>query len=250
MELVAEVAAKLGSSKSAITAFAKALACSENDSRAMKATKALSESRIVDLISLKDRLERENLMLTKKNQVMAEELESGRAYIDKLVTEKGGRSGWSPRDEEYKNTISILKKQIRTGESMVSIALYQQAIGEARQSALQCKCKDQEILALRSNVGVLKESLEKCKADSILKSPKPVKISLNHESLSHGQFKFTQFHNPKKPLAPMPSLPQPVPIGNQAVRISAVKAAGGRAGLCAKLKKMRRPPIEDCKKEQ
>ena len=249
MELVAEVTAKLGSSKSAITAFAKALACSENDNRAMKATKALTESKIVDLKSLKDRLERENFMLTKKNQEMAEELESSRAYIDSLVTAKDGRSEWTSREEEYKRTIAILKKQIRTGESTVSIALYQHAIGEARQSALQCKSKDQEILALRSDVGDLKESLKKSKANSMLKMLKPVKISPNQQSLSHGQVKFTQYHTPHKPLAPVLPLLQPIPIGIQAMRMSAVKAAGGRAGLCAKLKKMRRSPTEDGKRE-
>jgi anthranilate/para-aminobenzoate synthase component I len=87
----------------------------------MQETKELTELRLADLKSLKNRLERENLLLTKQNQEMAQELESSRAYIDKLLATRDDEAQWNAREEDYKRTISVLKKQIRTGDSTVFI---------------------------------------------------------------------------------------------------------------------------------
>jgi len=241
-EIVNEVSTKLASSKSAIKAFAKALACSENDCRAMKETNASLELRMADLKSLSSRLERENLFLTKQNQQLAEELENSRLCIDNLLLKNDINKGWKLREEEYKRTIEVLKKQIRTSESVVSIALYQQAVGEARQKELKCREKEQEILILRSNIGALEDSLKNSKTDSKFRLLKLNKISPTNETCTHERAKVALYQTPKKTLAPVQPMPQPCSTGKQAVRITAVKAAGGRAGLCAKLKKMRRSP--------
>jgi hypothetical protein len=203
----------------------------------MQETKALTELRLADLQLLKNRLERENLLLTRQNQELAQELESSRAYIDNLLATRDDEVQWKAREEDYKRTISVLKKQIRTGDSTVSIALYQQAIGEARQHALKCQNNEQEILALRSNVGALKDSLKKAKADSKIRLIKLNKISPSNEH--HPQVQVAPFETPQKPFVPVSPPPS---TGKQAVRMTVLKAAGGRAGLYAKLKKMRRSP--------
>lgn len=102
------------------------------------------------------------MSLTKQIQDLTDELTSSRAYIDNLLGSKGEneRSGCEKREEEYKQTIRKLKTYVRQGENMISVALYQKAVNEARTRAKDCEACHREIDDLTSTVEKLENKLK------------------------------------------------------------------------------------------
>jgi hypothetical protein len=203
--------------------------------------------------SLHRRLERENDLLTKQVHEITEELERSRAYIDKLLKKKDhGNSDWESKEREYKQVINYLRAQVRGGEAVVSLAVYRKAMDEARARALECQDKRLEINAMTRKLNDLERRLNhgRCRVQTI-QTPPDVQLNVANlrkvtplPSPDHS----AENSNPNTPkstrmIKSKSVRPPPPPSPPVAYRISAVREAGGRAGLRAKLKNMRRSPL-------
>lgn len=194
------------------------------------------------------RMQRENESLTKQVRKLSDELEGSRAYIDDLLQRiHQGDDEWQMKEKEYEKAISNLKSQIRKGEPTVSFALYRKAVDEARARAIECQDKRLEITIMSRKVQALEKRLRD-RRPTIETRPTPpeARHSLPNRRkvtpASHVKpVESCELKTPnvatkhEKCDRPPPPLLTP--------RISALREAGGRAGLCAKLKQMRRSPL-------
>lgn len=220
------------------------------------------------------RLERENELLTKQVQELSTDLDCSRAYIDTLLQRNDDQSSeWKRKENQYKQVIGNLRSQIRGGEAVVSLALYKKAVDEARARAQECQDKRVEINTMTRRLNYLERRLidNTMRATQATWTPPeahaPIankrKVTLinaysdaedanmitpNSQSSMSAVAKTPNNVGPppvaKTPTSvrpPPPPLPPPTPP--VACRIAAVREAGGRAGLCAKLKEMRRSPL-------
>ena len=217
-----------------------------------------AKKRLHESNTLCRRLERENTLLTKQVQELSDELESSRSYIDKLLEQKVTENEWSSKEKEYKQIISNLRAQIRGGEAMVSLALYRKAVGEARARALECQEKKLELKDLSTRLRAMEQRLmgewphlkarqtpsDEQPADTIVRKVTPTSASSDENSYPftpNDAIASNVGKSVKKSSHPPPPPPPPPPPVSY--RISAVQKAGGRAGLCAKLKQMRGSPL-------
>ena len=185
------------------------------------------------------RLERENELLTKRIQELNDELESSRVYIDSLLQRRSRDDEWKKKEKEYKEIISNLKTQIRGGEAMVSLALYRKAVDEARARAIECQDKRLEINAMLRNAQALerhiKDDTAKMQSRSTPPEARPSRLNMRKVTptssmTSDENCKPKTPNNVDKATEEVRPPPQPT-----TPRMSAVREAGGRKGLCAKL---------------
>jgi len=195
------------------------------------------------------RLERENNRLTKQVHELSDELESSKAYIDHLLKRKDKADEWKAKEKEYKDIIGNLKAQMRSGEATVPLALYRKAVDEARARAIECQDKRFEVNAMSRKMQALEQRLKDDKpkiGPPGLTPPeaRPMRLNLRRVTpTSSGKPDETSTSTPKTPKVEHASndiRPPPLP---PTPRLSALREAGGRAGLCAKLKQMRRSPL-------
>ena len=198
------------------------------------------------------RLEQENDRLTKEVRKLSDELDRNIAYIDELSKRLNqGEQEWQKKETEYKATISSLKSQVRNGDATVSLALYRKAVDEARARATECQDTRVEMNTMSRKVQALELRLKEKNPPpppKIQTRPTPPEGRPSRQSLRKvtPTSSVTSIENcdPKTPKAmpnsansDRPPPPPPTP------RMSALREAGGRAGLCAKLKQMRRSPL-------
>lgn len=213
----------------------------------------MAEKRYEESQSLRCRLEGENELLTKQVQEITEELERSRAYIDKLLKKKEYNDiDWESKEREYKQVISNLRAQVRGGEAVVSLAVYRKAVDEARARALECQDKRLEINAMTRKLDDLERRLNhgRRRMQTIQTTPEvqPTVAGLRKVTPLPSPEPSTENSNPNTPkstrmMKSKSVRPPPAPSPPVAYRISAVREAGGRSGLRAKLKNMRRSPL-------
>ena len=204
----------------------------------------------VDALNSKCRsLEQENELLTKQIKDLSGELERTKAYVDSLLQQKDESEEWQSRESDYKEIISNLKAQVRSGEATVSLALYRKAVDEARARAIECQDKRLEINTMSRKLQALE--LKKDKLSSIETKPSPPETRPSRSNLRKvtptSSVKSDENNNANNTLTPKVEKtfssksvrPPPPPTP----RMSALREAGGRAGLYAKLKHMRRSPL-------
>jgi tetrahydromethanopterin S-methyltransferase subunit B len=198
-------------------------------------------------------LERENELLTEQVQEITEELERSRAYIDKLLKKKDySDSDWESKEREYKQVINNLRARVRGGEAVVSLAVYRKAVDEARARALECQDKRLAINVMTRKLNDLERRLNndrhKVQTSRTPLDVQPTRANLHKVAPLPSPVHSTENSNPNTPKSTRMSKsksvrPPPPPSPPVAYRISAVREAGGRAGLRAKLKHMRRSPL-------
>lgn len=206
----------------------------------------MAERRLGEANSHSRQLEREHDRLTKQVQNLSAELDKSKAYIDDLSKKiDRGDNEWQKKEKEYKATISSLKSQVRNGEATVSLSLYRKAVDEARVSAVECQDKRLEINTMSRKVQALEQRLKDKNRPTIHTKPTPPEARHSRLNLRKvtptSSVKPVENNNPKTPTAvtrsDRPPPPPPTP------RMSALREAGGRAGLAAKLKQLRRSPL-------
>jgi chromosome segregation ATPase len=162
-ELVRDVTRKLASSKAAVKAFAQAMASAEKDRFTLKEAHRLAQNRVTELKKMNERLKRENELLVQQNGSLQDQIH----YIETQASQQ--MADLKVRQDEHQHTIAVLRKQIRSSESSVSLALYQQAVAETRATQtelqetknhihqLELKMKEQYNRAMQEKDRVLKE---------------------------------------------------------------------------------------------
>lgn len=158
--LVRDISRKLASSRAAVKAFAQAMAGSEQDRHKLKEAHRLAVAQVAELKSLCEKVKRENALLTQQNETMTEELEQKTAFVNSLQLNHKDIASYKIREEEYKHTIALLRKQIRSGESVVSLSLYQKAVAEGKETLRRHKAKNEKVSALETNVASLQNELK------------------------------------------------------------------------------------------
>jgi chromosome segregation ATPase len=205
-----------------------------------------AKKQLQELSSQCRRLEREHNLLTRQVQELNDELESSKAYIAILLQSKDQSDEWQKKEKEYQNVISNLKAQVRSGEASVSLALYRKAVDESRARAVECQDKRLEINTMSRKLQVLEARLKEKRKIQTRASPpeaqssRPVnlrKVTPTSSANSNENYEPKTPSTVSKTQRDRPPPPPPTP------RISALREAGGRAGLCAKLKQMRRSPL-------
>jgi hypothetical protein len=190
-------------------------------------------------------LARENELLTKRIQELNDELESSRIYIDTLLQREGRDDKWQKKEKEYMEVISNLKAQVRSGEAMVSLALYRKAVDEARARAIECQDKRLEINTMSRKVQALEKQLKDDKSKMLPRSTppeaRPSRANMRKVTPT-SRVKSDEICAPKTPnnIGKTSMDVRPPPL---TPRLSAVREVGGRKALCAKLKQMRRSPL-------
>lgn len=179
-DLVRDVTRKLASSKAAVKAFAQAMASAEKDRYTLKEAHRLAQNRIAELAKMRERLQRENNLLVKQNATLAEKLEDTNSNVAELQVNQ----------EEYKHTIGLLRKQIRSTESSVSMKLYQQTVSESRASkrliqektatiqTLERQMKQQEKAMQQERQPTQARAVQEMQANQQLASPSPTKADV------------------------------------------------------------------------
>ena len=136
------------------------MAGSEQDRHKLKEAHRLAVTQVAELKSLSEKVKRENALLTQQNETMTEELEKKTAFVDSLQLNHKDIASYKIREEEYKHTIALLRKQIRSGESVVSLSLYQKAVAEGKETLRRHKAKSDKVSALETNVASLQNELK------------------------------------------------------------------------------------------
>lgn len=150
-DLVRNVSMKLASSKAAVKAFAQAMASAEHDRSKLKEAHRLAQTRVKELKTMNERLKRENELLTKQNASLNERLEDVQTQASTQVATLHNRQ------QEYQQTIALLKKQIRSSETSVSMAMYQRTATESKMAQKQLEEKTAHIQQLEKKLDVVQQ---------------------------------------------------------------------------------------------
>jgi hypothetical protein len=108
------------------------------------------------------RLERDNLQLTRELQHVSDELTASRAYADELMSSARAnqQKSWEKQEAVYKKVIRGLRQQLRTDETVVSMALYKSAVEEGRIKVRECEGHQENVSRMKSKVAQLEGQLK------------------------------------------------------------------------------------------
>jgi hypothetical protein len=108
------------------------------------------------------RLERDNLQLTRELQHVSDELTASRAYANEVVSSARAnqQKSWEKQEAVYKKVIRGLRQQLRTDETVVSMALYKSAVEEGRVKVRECEGHQENVSRMNSKVAQLERQLK------------------------------------------------------------------------------------------
>ena len=143
-----------------------------------EAKKAIQERDEVEMqmnetMQMNLKLSKENQKLCKRINELRAEVKSSRAYIDKLLrtSHDTNAEDWERHEQQYKQVIQNLRKQIRKQDTVVSLDLYKLEKGKVREKTTQLRVAESTIDDLQAKVAQLE--LEKGKmTDATFKTPK------------------------------------------------------------------------------
>ena len=117
----------------------------------------VAEVQMNEAIQLNQKLALENQKLCRKIQELRAEVKSSRAYIDKLLRTSNDTKveDWEKHEQQYKQVIQNLRKQIRKQDTVVSIDLYKLEKGKVREKASQLRVAENTIDDLQAKVAEL-----------------------------------------------------------------------------------------------
>ena len=150
-DLIRNVTLKLASSKAAVKAFAQAMASAEKDRSTLREAHHLAQSRIKELKYMNERLKRENELLRQQNSNLQDRFDESHAQTSTKMT------GMQNQLQEYQETISLLRKQIRSSESSISLSLYQQTVAESRATQRKLEEKIAQVERLEQKIVVVQQ---------------------------------------------------------------------------------------------
>lgn len=129
-----------------------------------EAKKAIQQRDVIevqmnDAIQLNQKLALENQTLNRKIQELRAEVKSSRAYIDKLLrtSRDTKEEDWEKNEQQYKQVIQNLRKQIRKQDTVISIDLYKAEKDKVREKATQLRVAESTIDGLHSKVAELQQ---------------------------------------------------------------------------------------------
>ena len=236
----------------------KALCIAENRLKEEIASKESIEAQYGNLVNENKYLIEENRGLTNEVNHYRQNLEKAREYEEKIRNElemviRDNKSTKieiqqlrEERDEIerlYQSQMDQLRAQLAAKDNSISIDLYRKAVNAARKLQEDLRTKNAEIKELQAQFGYKsKNSARKHDKQTLWKSPRKspkTKISSVH-NISIKSTEEKSHRNSYQLSHPTTEAPQnPSFHINSSSRVAAVRAAGGRAGLAAKLKKTR-----------
>jgi len=115
------------------------------------------EAQMNDAMQLNQKLANENQRLSKKIQELRAEVKSSRAYIDKLLrtSHMTEEKDWEKHEQQYKQVIQNLRKQIRRQDTVVSIDLYKAEKDKLREKVAKLRVAENTIDNLQAKVAGL-----------------------------------------------------------------------------------------------
>mmetsp|Transcript_1719 Transcript_1719/g.3741 ORF Transcript_1719/g.3741 Transcript_1719/m.3741 type:complete len:941 (+) Transcript_1719:144-2966(+) len=131
------------------------------------------EAQLQKTIDEKNQLQEENSKLSDRIQDLAQEVESSRAYIDKLLktSHKTNQDDREAREEKYKTVIQNLRQQIRKQGSTVKLELYKSALDDGKKKSQDLQDANNRIATLVSKVAELEQTDKTSRALGSLSSP-------------------------------------------------------------------------------
>jgi len=117
------------------------------------------EAQLSDAIQLNQKLALENQKLSRKVRELRLEINSSRAYIDKLLetSNETKEEDWEKHEQQYKQVIANLRKQIRKQGTVVSIDLYKAEKAKVREKSTQLRAAASSIDDLHAKVAGLED---------------------------------------------------------------------------------------------
>ncbi|CAJ1954309.1 unnamed protein product [Cylindrotheca closterium] len=131
------------------------------------------EAQLQKTIDEKKQLQEENSKLSDRIQDLAEEVESSRAYIDKLLrtSHDANQDDWETREKKYKTVIQNLRQQIRKQGSTVKLDLYKSALDDGKRKSQDLQEANKRIATLVAKVVELEKTDKTSSALGHLPSP-------------------------------------------------------------------------------
>lgn len=131
------------------------------------------ESQLQKTLDEKNKLQEENSKLSDRIQDLAQEVESSRAYIDKLLktSHDANQDDWEAREEKYKTVIHNLRQQIRKQGSTVKLELYKSALDDGKKKSQDLQDANKRIATLVAKVAELEQTDKTSSALGPLSSP-------------------------------------------------------------------------------
>jgi hypothetical protein len=120
------------------------------------------EAELETTVQSSRRLEWDNLQLTRELQHVSDELTASRAYADEVMSSARAnqQKSWEKQEAVYKKVIRSLRQQLRTDETVVSMALYKSAVEEGRTKARECESHQENVSRMNSKVAQLEWQLK------------------------------------------------------------------------------------------
>lgn len=105
-------------------------------------------------------MQQENSKLSDRIQDLAQEVESSRVYIDKLLktSHDTNEEDWEAREEKYKTVIQNLRQQIRKQGSTVKLELYKSALDDGKKKSQDLQDANKRIADLVAKVAELEKA--------------------------------------------------------------------------------------------
>lgn len=241
--------ARAKSTEMAASAMARALALSENELAEAKEGRDVCEKKCAQLIEANTNLKRENKELSGLLNQVNQELASSDVYVDKILDElealKEGDSDkvrkmkeeMMHREKKFHSEVHQLQSQIKNQESWVSMEAYQKVLRESKTLSKLRSCMDSEIKELSRRNHQL-ERMAKTPVELPGKPMGPNTAATTKGGSINATLVLKESSNKVSPPKKVTPSSTPIP-GKSLARMSAVRAAGGRAALSAKLKKTR-----------
>jgi len=120
------------------------------------------EMRMNDALQMKEKLKIENKELSGKIQELRAEVKSSRAYIDKLLrtSHESKEEDWEKHEQQYKQVIQNLRKQILKQDAVISIDLYRAEKDIVREKTTQLRVAEGTIDGLNTKLAELQNEKE------------------------------------------------------------------------------------------
>eukprot|EP00978_Attheya_sp_CCMP212_P040476 scaffold221318_cov52-Attheya_sp.AAC.1 len=247
-----DLIARASSAESAATALARALARSEKELIAVGKAKHKTDKECLKLNNIEASLRKENSVLSSKIETIQVELASGHKYIDKLRTDlqdykklQKAQKCWEKAEDGLKEDISTLQERVNASKTMVPAILYQEKVDEARDAVSKLDEKEREVRELSRKLMSVQfhvTELALARTRSANESGAPRQVSPSVDPPRNERKLYIEIPAAIDTINQSPVEQDVTPRADNrgsSFRTSVIRAAGGRAGLKAKLKQTR-----------
>eukprot|EP00536_Pseudo-nitzschia_multiseries_P003960 jgi/Psemu1/323238/estExt_fgenesh1_pg.C_630030 len=195
-----------------LSSLSKKIETMKNDNDRMaqtlaQANKAIEERDVMELqmtdaLQVKERLAIENQKLNQKIHELRAEVKSSRAYIDKLLrtSHESRQEDWEKHEQQYKQVIQNLRKQILKQDSVISMDLYRAEKDKVREKTTQLRAAETAIHGLNTKIAALQQEKnedlnrkesptnDKCIGENNIQTPKNIRKAFTPKTKTQSQF--------------------------------------------------------------